>query len=84
MITICKQALKIKSEQLVMLQEGTEIISVGNQYNNLVIWYKCNTDNGLTGRKIYIRGTGHELSGDEKRFIGTVISDYLVRHVFEG
>ena len=86
MIAIHKQVLKIKDEQLIELPIGAEILSVGNQYGNISIWYKCNIEADKIMRKIYIRGTGHKFSGGEHRFIGSVlmINGDLVWHVFEG
>ena len=83
MITIYKYPLKLTEEQEVEMYDYAEVLSAHKQYQNICIWAKVNTDNWKSKRKFYIRGTGHELNlPSNVQFIGTVIMDTLVFHVW--
>lgn len=60
-----------------------EILSVGFQGDILMLWALVDLDVDLVPRKIYARGTGHNIRADSPIFIGTAFKDGLVFHVFE-
>lgn len=86
MKTIHKQILNIADKQLIRVPIGSNFISVGIQWDKICLWYECDPALEKITRIVCIRGTGHELTGEEGCFIGTVImaNDALVWHVFEG
>ena len=85
MWTIHKQKLQIMDEQLIEVGATSEILSVAMQKDELCIWYTFNTlDPKKAKIKIYIHGTGHKITDDQTKFIGTVLLEYLVFHVFNG
>lgn len=60
------------------------MLSVGMQDGEIRLWAKvcpvapyCHVD-------IFVRGTGHDFTGAEWRFIGTVFDGPFVWHIFEG
>lgn len=66
---------------------GAKVLSVGNQNENLCLWVEVD-DTAKTipeSRSFRVVGTGHPLSGDEGRFIGSVLflGGSLVFHVYE-
>lgn len=75
--------------QTVMMSRGAQILMVGNQNENLCIWYKHDPAQPLESRHIEVYGTGHEIKdhkpGGELKFLGSVMFDngMLVWHVFE-
>ena len=87
MRTIHKQSLNIADEQIVIVPQGSEFISVANQGGKLCLWFMCDPQQDKINRIIKIVGTGHLFPEAEfGRFIGTVLTnnDALVWHVFEG
>jgi len=67
------------------MPEGAEIISVGFQGQQLMLWALVDVDAQLIPRHIIIRGTGHNIlyvTGNLV-FIGTAPLGDLVFHVFE-
>ena len=64
---------------------GAEVLSVQMQGDTPVMWARVETETSFALRRFAVRGTGHELYGDEGRFIGTwQMPDHgLVFHLFE-
>lgn len=87
MKTIHKQTLAIIRTQKIHIPKNSKILSVGNQKENLCIWYACDVRSAeLDEIKIRIFGTGHEIENDfDGKFINTVImhNGDLVWHVFQ-
>ena len=84
---IYKYQLDIEDEQMVQMPVGAQILSVGSQGDRLTLWASINVLATLiiSPRKIMIRGTGNTFVHDPPdQFIGTVIMDPFVWHVFEG
>lgn len=86
MQTIHKKVLEMTSQQSVSLPVAAKIISVGNQNENLCLWYITNTQiEDSETVVVHIIGTGRELKIDKPvKFIGTVLmmGGQLVWHVF--
>ena len=83
---IYKYVLLEADNQSIGMPTGAEILSVGEQNGELVMWARVNPDNPHGLRNIVIKGTGHPIGAHELgRFIGTVImlGGRLVWHVFE-
>ena len=92
MKTVYKYKLPLDDYVKIVMPKGAEIISVGEQEQELVIWAVVDSTAIEHRNKVFrIAGTGHPLSRnlsngpDEKLlFIGTVQhSNGLVWHVFE-
>ena len=73
-------------DQRVSMPKDAEILSVGVQQDDIMIWARVNPDAPMVDRKIIILGTGHEISEKNASlpFIGTVFMGSLVFHVFDG
>lgn len=82
--TIWKFPLEITGVQEVRLPRGAKIISVANQNGVICLWAMVAPDSPLEPRIIFIYGTGHPLPEDSGRFLGSVLQDPFVWHVFEG
>ena len=85
---IWKYTLSIADEQSITMPVNSEIISVQNQYGNLVVWAVVD-DSELAmkdRREFRVIGTGHEITRSLEgwQFIGTVqmANGALVWHVF--
>lgn len=60
------------------------ILSVDNQHGAVCLWAMIDPDTPhQTSRIIEIFGTGHPIPEGQRKFIGTVIVESLVWHVFE-
>lgn len=65
---------------------GAEILTVGEQHNDIVIWAKVDPDhNHVERRKFAIVGTGHNIPEGNVEFLGTakLMNSALILHVFE-
>ena len=88
---IYKYYIAITDEQEVVLPVGAKILSVGraadNARNSLSIWAIVDdAEMDTKTRCVLVHGTGHPANdvGDAYDFLGTVIDDMLVWHVFVG
>ena len=83
---IWKFPLLVTQLQAVIMPEGAEILSVGSKAENLVLWAKVDPAKDKCVRSIEVFGTGQPIPSDmgvDRKFIGTVVMDYYVWHVFE-
>lgn len=82
---IFKYPLKVEHIQQVMLPQNAKILSVQVQAGTLCIWAQIDEVNALEDRTIEVFGTGHAMSDEPRRYIGTVQmhGGALVWHVFE-
>ena len=89
---IWEYELLVTDMQKVAMPEGAQILSVGNQNNKLCLWALVNPDKSFPDRHMEVRhieiiGTGNPIvepaSMVTRNFIGTVIWDPFVWHVFE-
>ena len=68
------------------MPKGAEIVSVAFQHGSLCLWAMVQPDEPMEDREIEIFGTGHPVPvgvGVDRKFIGTVIDNQYVWHVFE-
>ncbi len=85
MITIYKYPIEIIREQGVSMPEDAVILSVGlDPAGRLCLWARVNTHKAPRQRIIEIYGTGTVVASVlEGRFIGTVLQQEFIWHVFE-
>lgn len=82
--TIYKYQLELSAVQGVSMPEGAEILSAANQRGSVCIWAIVDPKAEPKTRLIEVFGTGHILPGAKsRRFIGTVLAEPFVWHVFE-
>lgn len=85
-MTIYKYPIKITSTQKVKLPINAEILTAQMQGDTLCLWAKVEEGNSTEDRTIEVFGTGHPMSDDARRYIGTTQMHgiaLLVWHVFE-
>ena len=83
---IWKFALEVTDTQRVFMPHSAEILSAANQNGQVCIWAMVNPDHPQQERVIEIIGTGNPFaagSGIKRKFIGTVVANPFVWHVFE-
>jgi hypothetical protein len=84
METIYKYPLRLLADEItLLLPSGAEVLSVGTQGSEIMIWARVHTNHVDEKRTFVVRGTGHPLTGQEGRFIGTVQQEPFVWHIFE-
>jgi len=86
MKNIFKYTLEILDVQRLDIPTGSKILSVAEQYGNIVLYALVDdARGGLDSFEIFIRGTGHPFGDiDNCEFLGTVKLDEgrLMFHVF--
>ncbi len=85
-MVIWKFDLEITDTQHVILPMDARLLSVGNQRGNLCLWAIVNPVKAMETRCIEIIGTGNpieKLVGFHREFLGTIVIDPFVWHVFE-
>lgn len=68
------------------MPKDAQILSVANQDGTLCLWAKVDASKQVETRFIEIIGTGNPIPQDmgvDRSFIGTVLMDPFVWHVFE-
>lgn len=85
-MTIYKYPIKLTDTQTLKLPINGEILTAQMQGDTLCLWAKV--DENITGteeRIIEVFGTGHPMSDDHRRYIGTtqMHGGALIWHVFE-
>lgn len=82
---IWKYELKITDNQPILMHEGSEILSVGDQNGKLCLWVMIDKEKPICEKYFCLVGTGQSFSVEcpPKRFVGTVIMSRFVWHVFE-
>ena len=87
MKTIYKYKLPLTDLSEISLPASGDVISVGDQQGELVLWVLVEPDEKMMLRTFRIAGTGHPLgfeSPNDVSFIGTVQqASGLVWHIFE-
>jgi hypothetical protein len=81
---IHKQKLQLVDRQVIELPADSEVLSVANQNGVICIWYKFDRVflNDTVERTVDIVGTGNPMPEYVGEFIGTVLMDQFVWHVF--
>jgi hypothetical protein len=83
MSEVWKFPLYLVDEQILMMPEGAELLHVAEQRGLLCLWARViPTEQRVANRRILIRGTGSPLS--RQPYVGTVLVDEFVWHVFDG
>ena len=84
MIRIYKYPLEIKERQVVRLPRTSEFLSVINQNDKIVMYWKIDdTEDMFVDEEIYVIGTGNPMDERIDYHLGTVkIGDY-VWHIFQ-
>ena len=62
MRTIYKESLIVDDVQTIRVPKGAKILKVGLQKGHICVWYECETDNQYEDRKIYMFGTGRNIT----------------------
>jgi hypothetical protein len=88
MKTVWKFELELKDGiQEVIIPQYSQIVAVGNQYNEVVFWAEVQTNNKKVVRRFIVHGTGHPITYPTETYIGTVSTminnNYLVWHIYE-
>jgi hypothetical protein len=60
-----------------------EILSAQFQGDKVYVWALVDIDKALTKRKIFVRGSGRDISSENLLFIQTIFYGARVFHVFE-
>lgn len=87
-MVIHEEELAITDRQNVAIKGLRRILSVGVQYDGLVMWFlRHEGDSHIYNAKVLIHGTGHDIDPDETsgmEFMGTHLmsNGQLVRHVW--
>lgn len=84
MNAVWKYALAIDDAQTIEIPEGAELLTVGNQNGELVLWARVNPSGDPVRREILIRGTGHPIGGWPYVGSAQFADGLLVWHVFDG
>lgn len=86
MKSIWKYELEITDEQTVKLPAGSVVLSVAAQGCKLCMWARVDPAKGSRGdvypMQVYVVGTGNPIPDGCGRFIGTVVMNPFVWHVF--
>jgi hypothetical protein len=81
-MTIWKFPIEIGGLVTITMPRRAEVLSVGvEKPDQVVIWAMVDPAAERTTRTFHVRGTGHDLTGGEGRFIGTF---QLPEHAFVG
>jgi hypothetical protein len=85
MKTIYKYPLTTGDSVTIYLPKGAEVLTVQTQAGLPCVWAKVDTASMSEFHRFYVRGTGHELTGNEGAYVGTfqVYDGELVFHLFE-
>lgn len=84
--TVHKWKVMFEDEQTLTLPAGSDIVSVDEQNQGIVLYAIVTDSPKRENVKIYVHGTGHPVNKGARRFIGTVKmhGGSLMFHVFEG
>ena len=82
-MSILKYTLKITDIQTLYLPLGAQILSIANQHGLLCLWAMVDIEETKTeAALIEIVGIGQSMLPADRHFLGTVLIDTLVWHVF--
>ncbi len=85
MSQVWKYELQIVDEQTLEMPRGAKVLSVANQSGKLCLWAEVDQSERIVYRHFLIIGTGNLITEDFelRKFVGTVLIDPFVWHVFE-
>lgn len=88
MNTTWKYELEITDRQRLRVPLGTKPVAVAEQNGKLCLWAQVNDDHYKTGNLetlfVYVVGTGNPLPSPLPPYVGTVVMDPFVWHVYAG
>ena len=58
-------------------------LCVGGQDGGLLVWVEVTPGLGVGPLRLLVRGTGHDFTGQERRYVGTAFVGPFVWHVYE-
>lgn len=81
---IHKYRLSVKDHQRISLPSQSEILSVINQHDEIMLYANVDENKEAVDIDIYIHGTGYETDKSADLFLGTVglCDNNLILHVF--
>lgn len=85
MKTIHKYELYPINDMIILKTDHIERwLSVDVQRGMPVVWAVVDTDKPQQSHTLYVRGTGHKMTGEEGSFLGTILLEggSLVFHIF--
>jgi len=84
METIHKYELAVTDHQQVSLPNGYEILTIQMQHGKPCLWVKIDPERTASEVKIIIRGTGHQFTDNDVKYISTfqMNDGDLVFHAF--
>ena len=82
MKTIHKFVLALASEQVILLNEGAKLLTIGMQYDKPCLWAEVDTDKPKVSTVVRMFGTGSTLPDNPGKYLGTVYLRYLVFHYY--
>jgi hypothetical protein len=86
MPTIWKYGLSLDDEQIINMPAHAKILHVGVQGDSIQMWAMVDpVETNIQHRKIVIVGTGHQMpyADFERVYLGTIIVEMFVWHIFE-
>jgi len=82
MRAVHKYQLRKTDQTIVSMPKYAQIVHVGMQNDNLIMWAVVDTENPPENRVFNLRVTGGEVAEGESH-VATFIDDWFVGHVFE-
>lgn len=88
MIRVHKFPIEFLGQQVIKMPVGSEILNVAMQQRHSffgeqpVMWAKVNTESKIEEVTIHVRYTGAEIEAGFQ-YLGTVVHDRLVYHIFK-
>jgi hypothetical protein len=82
MQTVYKYGIPVGDDVIISMPTNARPLSVGMQGETMYVWALVNPTEDNTLFRFSVRGTGHQLRGDEGEFINTVFAGRFVWHVF--
>ena len=83
-LVIWKYVLELVDVQKVQMPRNAKILSVAKQGDIICLWAMVNPEVATTGRDIAIVGTGNPCWCSGWDFVGTVVDEPFVWHIFAG
>jgi len=82
MRTVFKYQLEIVDHQIIKVPSVWRALSVAEQDGKLCIWFQVDSEHAKEDVLVHIVGTGNLVPTDAGLYIGTVVIDQLVWHVY--
>lgn len=82
-IVIWKYKLEVANSQILALPLGAKILHMGNQDGIICLWVEVTDAEHFVERMFYVVGTGRPFDLGKVTYLGTVLVDPSVWHVYE-